>query len=215
MRAITGAVASEIRPAIDLASLDRKWTALQDEEARTLAEIRIEKGKLLIQARKAFPEHGSRHSKGWLGQLEKWKITESTAQRYMKFAGYAETTTPTMTGVKGKSPTYIDAGITKPTEPESIIVGLIADGVDPKEAAVTVANDPDADRLAELNKLVTSMSNSSKRLFSTAQSLFWFCQQKEMVIISVNALAGMHVHLVAAKGEIQNVLNMMENGVQS
>jgi hypothetical protein len=81
--------AAEIAPAVDIARLTHEWDALDGREQRTLAEFRVAKGKLLIEARRAFPARGPR-AKGWGELLTKWRIAERTARDYMKLAGYVE-----------------------------------------------------------------------------------------------------------------------------
>ena len=49
---MTRNLGSEIRPEIDLSQIDAEWTALDEKEARTLREIRVERGRLLTVARR-------------------------------------------------------------------------------------------------------------------------------------------------------------------
>lgn len=112
-----------VQPATDIAKLTLQWELLDAREERTLAEIRVAKGKLLVEARKAFPRTGN--DGGWSKLLAKWKVDRDTALRYMKLAGHvesmaaAEDDEPT-SGKKSEVeiPTYATAGIVKQSTPK-------------------------------------------------------------------------------------------------
>lgn len=108
-------IAPEIRPAVDLARLRHEYELLDAREARTIGEIRLSKGKILKEARKAFPTRGP-NAKGWGELLEEWKVPQQTAWEYMKLAGYVEEFSPSL----GETPTRVEAGITKPKSRESL-----------------------------------------------------------------------------------------------
>lgn len=96
--------------------------ALEDAEARessvaksleTLRDHsyrrRVELGHALIRARKMWPARGPR-AKGWGEFLATHKLDDSTARRYMEYAGYCEEQGISLTESE-KMPTYADAGI--------------------------------------------------------------------------------------------------------
>lgn len=116
-----------VQPATDIAKLSLQWELLDAREERTLAEIRVGKGKLLIEARKAFPRTGN--NGGWSKLLAKWKVDRDTALRYMKLAGHVESAAATSaeseddelaSGKKSEVniPTYAAAGIIKHSAPK-------------------------------------------------------------------------------------------------
>lgn len=100
---------AHVAPAVDLAQLRARWAALDAREEKTLAEIRLERGRVLVDARKAFPTSG-RLAAGWGELLAVWKIEERTAQRYMQLAGYVAAEIPDKVSA---IPTYAKAGIVK------------------------------------------------------------------------------------------------------
>ena len=79
--------AAIIAPAIDVARLTHDWEMLAGKEERTLDEFRLSKGKLLVEARKAFPLSGPK-ARGWGDLLRLWRVDDATALRYMERAGY-------------------------------------------------------------------------------------------------------------------------------
>ncbi len=108
---------SEIRPVVDLAKLSAAWEQLDAKEQRTLGEIRLAKGNLLREARKAFPTTGN--DGAWAKHLEKWKIPPQTARDYMKLAGYVESTSTNFVEAEPPAlPTYAEAGIKKQLAPK-------------------------------------------------------------------------------------------------
>lgn len=119
---------AEVRPAVDLVKLAHLWDLACGKEDRseqakavaekTLGEARLEKGRLLVEARKAFPARGPK-AKGWGELLAKWKIDERTARRYMSLAGYVEDGISDNVSETRPVPTYAQAGITKPAKAES------------------------------------------------------------------------------------------------
>lgn len=100
-----------VQPATDIAKLTLQWELLDAREERTLAEIRVAKGKLLREARGAFPKSGPK-ARGWGELLAKWKTDDATARRYMALAGYIEEVDSAQSE-RDPIPTYAEAGIVK------------------------------------------------------------------------------------------------------
>lgn len=126
MRSI-GAQVVELRPAVDVRQAARAvrkaHVALQDAEraesqaaevhgqkADEAARRRLELGRELILARKAWPARGP-NAKGWGDFLRDAGIDDATARRYMALAGYAEEVSLTDDRVSETVPTYREAGI--------------------------------------------------------------------------------------------------------
>lgn len=133
-------IAAEIRPAIDLAKLTVAWELLDAREARTLKEIALEKGRLLKEARKAFPRSGPA-ARGWGEFLTKWKIAEQTARDYMKLAGYVEEIATKFVETPIAIPTYAEAGIVKPKKPSRASLDASVEVEDSDEDIDEVAQD--------------------------------------------------------------------------
>jgi hypothetical protein len=107
-----------VQQSVDLNKLTRAWESACGQETRaekTLAEVRLEKGRLLVEARKAFPARGPK-AKGWGELLERWGLNQQTAWKYMALAGYvADRISPQESEIV---PTYAEAGIVRrPTTP--------------------------------------------------------------------------------------------------
>ena len=92
---------------VSIQRLAEEWSALDAREARTLTEIRVERGRLLVAA-KAAVKHG-----GWLPLLASWKVEERTARNYM--ALYEADKTEKLSDLDAPTPTYAAAGIVKAT----------------------------------------------------------------------------------------------------
>lgn len=134
--------AAIVEAAVDLEKLRAQWDLACGAESRaetSLGEARLKKGRLLVEARKAFPARGPK-AKGWGELLAKWGIDDETARRYMKLAGYVEDF-PQSEG--NHVPTYAEAGIVKPkpagaiyTEPTTssargaAVMSIESDGVE-------------------------------------------------------------------------------------
>lgn len=116
-------------PVVDLARLTREIQVasigLQDAErnvdeaekkatnAREIAaQRRLDLGRLLVEARKAWPARGPK-AKGWGEFLVTVGIDQDAALRYMALAGYVQEISRTGDGVRETVPTYADAGIDK------------------------------------------------------------------------------------------------------
>jgi hypothetical protein len=113
-------VPAEVRAVVDLVKLRDEWERAcgrEDRAEKSLSEVRLEKGRILVEARKAFPARGPK-AKGWGELLEKWKVDQKTAWNYMSMAGFVEEReiSETFTEI----PTYAEAGIVKPRNTESI-----------------------------------------------------------------------------------------------
>jgi hypothetical protein len=117
-----------VEPAVDVARIGDEvraaHAALRDAEAQERkAEIQVEKsreeaarrrldlGRALAKARKAWPARGPK-AKGWGDFLREQGIPESTAKDYMRLAGFVEVST-TDDDVVETVPTYAEAGIDK------------------------------------------------------------------------------------------------------
>ena len=98
-------------PEISEAEIVHRWdvaTGREDRAEKTLAESRLEKGRILVVARKMFPLSG-RNARGWGELLKRLRVDDETARRYMALAG--------VVGLSPQSeekpiPTYAEAGIT-------------------------------------------------------------------------------------------------------
>lgn len=104
-----------VQPASDIAKLTVQWELAHGREQRaetSLAQARLDKGRLLVEARKSFSRSGPK-ARGWGELLEKWEIDERTARRYMELAGYVESRVDEVSDKVSEIPTYVEAGITK------------------------------------------------------------------------------------------------------
>ena len=121
-------VAAIVQPAFDIDRIQREVAAaviaLQDaervEKAATekaersreeAARRRLDLGRMLVEARKAWPSRGPK-AKGWGEFLLKVGIAERTAQKYMQFAGHVEISASNEDEAE-TVPTYAAAGIDK------------------------------------------------------------------------------------------------------
>lgn len=103
--------AAVVAPEITEAEIVNRWdlaTGREERAEKTLAETRLEKGRILVEARKMYPATG-RSAGGWGRLLEKLRVDGETARRYMLLAGHVEKAPQSE-----EVPTYAEAGIVKP-----------------------------------------------------------------------------------------------------
>lgn len=147
---------AEVRPSVDLAKLAHQWDSACGREERaekSLGEIRLEKGRILVEARKAFPARGPK-AKGWGELLAKWRIAEQTARDYMRLAGYVEEISTKFVETDGPSPipTYAEAGIVKPPRDPNIVDAKVTlpDGRESTvEVDISEFNEAEGQRISE------------------------------------------------------------------
>lgn len=105
-----------VAPEITEAEIVNRWDAATGREQRaekTLAESRLEKGRILVTARKMYPARGPK-AKGWGDLLRRLRIDEDTALRYMRLAGHVdEEISRNVREISDPLPTYAEAGIVK------------------------------------------------------------------------------------------------------
>ena len=141
---MTRDLGSIVRPAADLVQLaqevrraNESLSAAEKLEQRTAeqaasareraANARLTLGRLLVEARKAWPARGPK-AKGWGDFLREQGIGEDSALRYMMLAGYVGEISRTDGDVREtppRVPTYAEAGIKKAptiTAPTSLLV---------------------------------------------------------------------------------------------
>jgi hypothetical protein len=203
---------AEIRPAVDIAKLSRQWDLACGREERTeksLAEIRLEKGKLLVEARKAFPAKGPKAA-GWGQLLAKWHIEERTARNYMSLAGYVESVSETFSD----TPTYAEAGIVKPTAKQLPGYQSSAEWErqhrDPREIETFAPRTTVSENWADdMETLAEQMIRSARSMFSAAEQLDALCRQRSAAISSAK-FASIPTHLVAAQASIASTLRLFK-----
>lgn len=201
-------VPAEVRPDIDLVMLRHQWDLACGKEERaekTLAETRLEKGRILVNARKAFPARGPR-SRGWGELLAKWKIAEQTARDYMKLAGYVEevSTNFVETDEPRSVPTYAEAGIAKPRAP-----------VEPREveikddAPTSLASPaPSLTWMERIEHLSEELQRHTKAMFAVAQELDALCTQHEASVGSTSLMTARSM-LAGVKASVADALQLM------
>lgn len=208
-----GAVVS---PAIErdelYAACHRAWVAVQDaerveavtsekaEKAREAADRkRLDLGRALI-AKKAAAKHGT-----WGPTLKDLGISEATAWRYMKFAGYEEERAAksfTNEDVKETAATYRDAGIdNRPRKSEQAQAPALA-VIEPESQSPM----PWAD---DLGRLVEGMQRDIKAAFAKAQQIEALCEQHRASVTSP-ALLTTRSMLAGVKAAVADVLRKME-----
>lgn len=128
----------ETRPAVDITEVKsrahRTLVALQDAERaesaaaehherkrEEAARRRLEMGRVLVEARKAWPARGPK-AKGWGEFLANLGITTDTALNWMKLAGHVEDISRTEADFR-EIPTLAEAGIKPKTIAQSAIEG--------------------------------------------------------------------------------------------
>lgn len=139
---------SEVQPAVSLATLRNRWEMLDAKEQRTLAEIRLEKGRILVEARKAWAPRGPSRVDGmtwseWLA-LPGIRLTTDRALDYMKYAGYVEVSGNFPETSPAELPTYAEAGIKTAPPPTEDAIDDEVEILDTEDAAETRAWEPPA-----------------------------------------------------------------------
>lgn len=145
-----------VQPAVDLVKLTHQWEMLCGREERTektLAEVRLEKGRLLKQARGAFPTTGN--DGAWSKHLAKWNIPDRTARDYMRLAGYVESTSAKHAEAETDNeteavPTYAQAGIVKSKVEPSTRAIESKENTSPTKPSTTDVDDPEQYRISYL-----------------------------------------------------------------
>lgn len=135
----------------------RKSKASADHE-------RLELGRLLMQARKAWPERGPK-AKGWGEFLAKMGIEEQSARNYMQLAGYVNISKPDESGLEIPSRREIARAKRAPDAPEPVDT---EDAI-PQRLIRTISRDIDnvLDGLLELAKKLNPVHR--EELASTLQ----------------------------------------------
>ncbi len=199
-------IAAEIQPAVDLAQLRHQWDLAcgkEDRAERTLAETRLEKGRLLVQARKAFPARGPK-ARGWGELLAKWKLDQQTAWKYMQLAGYVDEQDDEpgqVSRLEREIPTYAEAGITKPRR-----APVEAEDDEPTPLAI-VPPSPVA-WMQRIEQLAEDLQRHTKAMFSTAQELDALCSQHESSIASPSLMTARSM-LAGVKASVADALQLM------
>lgn len=191
--------AAEVSPAVDLARLSSEWDLLEGREQRTLAEIRLAKGKLLVEARKSFPTTG--RGAGWAEHLRKWKIDDETARRYMKLAGYVEKL-PQSEAVSAP-PTYAEAGIVKVREPTPVDVRPVVIDETPNVL------DMPTDDLSDIADISNGIQRHARSLFNLAQRLAGAQANKTGVLVSPQVLNGLKAEVLSARAQLNDFCRLM------
>lgn len=193
-----------VESAVDIAKLTHLWEQLDAREQRTLGEIRLAKGRLLVEARHGFPLHGP-YARGWGELLAKWKIAEQTARDYMKFAGYVEVSTKFVaTDEPRKLPTYAEAGIVRARD----LKPRPLDFSPPRHEAVEVI-DAVEDDLSDIASISNGIQRHARSLFNLAQRLAGAQANKTGVLVSPQALSGLKSEVLSARAQLNDFCRLM------
>jgi hypothetical protein len=207
-------IAAEVSPEVDIVKLTNRWDAACGREERaekSLAEIRLDKGRILVEAREAFPSRGPK-AKGWGELLRQWRIEERTALRYMELAGYVEKVSDKVSEI----PTYAEIGITKTKppsathfdvkeEPGAPFVAL----VETSTRAISETQTKSDDWGVRLVSLVEDMQRHVNAAFSRAQEIDALCAAQRASVGSP-ALITTRNMLLAVRATVADVLQKME-----
>lgn len=191
-----------VESAVDIAKLTHLWEQLDAREQRTLGEIRLAKGKLLVEARRGFPAHGP-YARGWGELLAKWKIEERTARNYMSLAGYVEAVPEKLSETL---PTYVEAGIVRARDPEPRPL----DFSPPRKSddAVEVL-DAVEDDLSDIASISNGIQRHARSLFNLAQRLAGAQANKTGVLVSPQALSGLKSEVLSARAQLNDFCRLM------
>ena len=204
MRSMNVPAPAIVENSVDLAKLRNQWEMACGREERTeksLAEVRLEKGRILVEARKAFPAKGPKSS-GWGDLLRKWNIELVTAWNYMKLAGYVDKVSSNNEDTSRPIPTYTEAGITKPKANSK------QDDDDAETAIEVRAPASSQEWLDELERLAEVVRRHGKALFSAAQHLDALCRTHEATVMSPTILT-LRSMLAGAKASISDALKLI------
>lgn len=207
-------VSAEVQAAVDLVKLRDEWERAcgrEDRAEKSLAEVRLEKGRILVEARKAFPARGP-NARGWGELLARWRIPQQTAWEYMRLAGYVEEREEISPSVgEIDIPTREEAGIAKPkakpepkTQPEPEIED---DEPEPPRAVVSAPN-RSADWMARIERLAEELQRHTKAMFSVAQELDALCSQYEASVGSPSLMTARSM-LAGVKASVADALQLM------
>ena len=206
-------------PEISEAEIVNRWdlaTGREERAEKTLAESRLEKGRILVAARKMYPPTGN--DGRWSKLLGKLRVESSTAWRYMQLAGATEDASCTVQEA-GTIPTYAEAGIVKqPSGYQSSVTWERAHRQEPREIDFTPSRAIVAPVVSEhwaddMEGLAEQMIRASRSLFSAAEQLDALCRQRQATI-SANRFASIPTHLLAAQAAIAATLRLF-NGEES
>jgi len=223
--------ASIVQPQITEAEFVSRWeisSAREQSAEMTLAQTRLEKGRLLVAVRTNYPARGPK-AKGWGELLRRLRVEESTAWRYMELAGAVPEVSCTMQETPVDVPTYTEAGIVRSDRKTTIL-----------QAAVDLARFPhewdDVQSLAEkpwahddielppsrliapivsgswvedMESLAGQMIRAARSMFSAAEQLDALCRQRQ-VAISGAKFASIPTHLLAAQASIASTLRIFK-----
>lgn len=184
-------VAAIVAPSVDVDRIGREihaaQIALQDAERQAdaaeksasqkreeAAQRRLELGRLLCDARKAWPSRGP-NAKGWGEFLLKVGIEQEAARRMMALSGYVEEISLSRTDERETVPTYAEVGIDKRPRKADVeevderaarAVGALSSAVESTEKALMAAKLKERDSrhtkpIAELIRKAIGLIRSS------------------------------------------------------
>lgn len=224
--------AAVVAPAVTEAEIRHRWdlaTGAEERAEKSLAESRLAKGRILVDARKMFPARGPK-AKGWGELLAKLKIDQQTAWKYMQLAGYVEEAgiAEEVSLQKREIPTYADAGIVKRAPTASLsedafervrherdrreVAELTASGYyDRAESAIQAARPAVVSEswAEDMESLAEQMIRSARQMFSAAEQLDALCRQRQAAISSAK-FAAIPTHLLAAQASIASTLRIFK-----
>lgn len=207
-----------VAPEITEAEVVNRWDMATEREGRaekTLAETRLEKGRILVQARTLYPAKG-RTDGGWSKLLAKLRCPEQTARDYMKLAGYTDALPKDSHEVRGNTvPTYAEAGIVKdqrahpvpvPVESTSTALAFPVGGAAGPILTPGIVSETWAE---DMESLAEQMIRSARSMFSAAEQLDALCRQRQAAISSAK-FASIPTHLLAAQASIASTLRIFK-----
>lgn len=204
-----------------------KADAARAERSRDVAaRLRLDMGRALMEARKAWPARGPK-AKGWGDFLRDAGIGEDSALRWMALAGYvAERVSRTDSGVREISdtqpevseistriPTYAEAGIKPrpvPVEPVEAPAAapVVALAPPPAPLPVEVYHDPALD---EIGRVAEDVKNKANALQSAVQRLTGLLRQHDATVSGPEA-ALVRAAIVRARGLIGECYQLTARG---
>ncbi len=191
----------EIRPMVDRAEIEREWNSLCTTEQKSLAEFRVAKAKLLIQARSTFNSRGD----GFVEYVEtRLRVKFSTASSWMRDAGYEPPKKPGAGGDTVHARNEHDS-----TPDDSPDTEDDEDAVEAVEMTMNSARSAPTDWMSELERVGESMRTHARSLCSSAELLESLCRQHNASITSP-AILSIHSKLVIAKTAIQQTIKIMK-----
>lgn len=215
----------DVQPAVDLESLKtethRALVALQDAERReqhaaeqagrakeSAARRRLELGRALIEARKAWPARGPR-AKGWGAFLEDLGIPERTARDYMALAGYVEISAKD--DDLAEIPTHREVREartrTVPTEPPPVDAEPVTQIEE--DAAVQPTNKRGKPWMVDLEEQLMAIDRHVRAAFGAMEVVESICEEHAAALSSPRLLT-LRSMLTAVKTGAANALQLME-----